>query len=202
MSRSPIQATAIAACLLVLLLAGCQRTMLAQPPAAASGCDPRLQGHWRSIDGRGAQTGEIEVRLGADCMLWVVEHGREAPRAWPPIALASARIGRRDLLWFDATIANAGFEVATGPVDREGSVYVFAYRIKDEQVTLLRPDHRRLARLVVEERIEGGVLADGSDLAVRLDGEPAELAALLARRASFTRADAMRFRRAATDAGD
>lgn len=201
MRRSRPGLACVAAGIAVLLLAGCQRTVLSQPPGESGGCDPALRGHWLSLANGSSGAGELEATLGDDCQLQVVEHGREAPRHWPMIRVASARIGRRDLLWLDATTANRGFEVATGPVDREGSVYVFAYRVDDDTVTLLRPDHRRLARRVVDGEIEGAAFADGSDLVVRLDGEPAVLAALLGERRSFTRDDSLRFRRAPADAG-
>jgi hypothetical protein len=203
----PASARLCAGLCLLLLLAGCQRTLLSQAPVADAGCDQALQGQWTSLGGDGSQPGEVEATLGADCRLSVIERRPEGPRAWPPITLASLG-GSGDavvpdgLLWLDATATNAAFEIASGPVDRAGAVYAFAYRLEGDLLTLRRPDHRGLAHRLVDGGLDGAVLVDGSDLVVRLDGEPDALAALMREPASFTDQDTLRFRRVDVAAGE
>jgi hypothetical protein len=179
----------------IVLAAGCQRTLFSQAPAAVDGCNVALQGHWVSVRKDGSADGEIEASLGPDCIATVVEHRPDGPRVWPPVALASGRVGRRDLLWLDAATVNAAFEIETGPLDREGAVYVFAYELDGERLNLLQPDHRRLARRVVDRSLDGAVLINGHDITVRLDGDAQALSTLVGQRRSFQRKDPLRFRR-------
>jgi hypothetical protein len=179
---------------LLVLGAGCQRTLLSQAPAEG-GCDPALQGHWASAGTRSTAAGEVEATIGADCTLLLVEHGAEGARHWPSIVLSSARVGRRDLLWLDATAANRAFDIAPTALDREGSVYLFAYSASARRLTVVPLDHRRLAHRVIDSALAGAALADGHDLVLRLDGGRDELTALLGARNSFARKEAMRFDR-------
>lgn len=183
--------------MVTLALGGCQRTLFSQAPAAGTACDVALQGRWVSVDKAGTPDGEIEAALGADCRVTITEHRPEGPRVWPPVAVASQRIGRRDLVWLDAAGINRAFEITSGPVDREGTVYVFAYTRTRDRLDLLPPDHRRLAHRVVDGDLAGAVLADGSDLTVRVDAEAAALAKLFGESRSFQRSEPLRFRRAA-----
>jgi hypothetical protein len=186
--------------LVAMLAAGCQRTLWSQPPASTNACDASLVGYWVSVDRIGNPDGEVEATFTADCQVAVVEHRPDGPRAWPPVVLASARIGRRDVLWLDAGSVNRAFGIDAGPVDREGSVYVFAYRLDGARLELWQPDHRRLARRVLEGELDGAVLVDGHDIAVRLDGAPDQLARLLDERRSFQRSAPLRFRRSTVPA--
>ncbi len=177
-------------------LAACQRTLLSQAPVEGAGCDAALVGHWLS-DGEGSEAdGEIEAWLGADCVLKAVEQRSEGPRTWPPIRVSTARFAGRDLLLLDAAAANVAFEVEPGPLDREGAVYVFAYRLRRDGLTLLPPDHRRLAQAVVAGTADGGALVEDSNITVRLDARGEALADLLGARRSFARDEAVVFRRA------
>ena len=180
-----------------LMSTGCQRTLFSQPPAAERGCDSALHGHWVSVDRNGNADGELEATLGAECRLAVVEHRNDGPRAWPPVSVASTRIGRRDVLWLDAGSVNRAFDIDAGPVDREGAAYVFAYTLDGERLDLLQPDHRRLAHRVVDGSQDGAAFIDGRDIAVRVDGDEQALATLLRERRTFQRKDALRFRRVA-----
>jgi hypothetical protein len=183
----------------LLMSTGCQRTLFSQPPAAARGCDAALHGHWVSVDRDGKADGELEATLGTDCRLAVVEHRNDGPREWPSVAVASTRIGRRDLVWLDADSVNRAFDIDAGPVDREGAAYVFVYALDGERLDLLQPDHRRLAHGVVDGSIDGAAFIDGRDIAVRVDGDEATLTTLLRERRTFQRKDPLRFRRIAPD---
>lgn len=189
-------AVRIVAMLAILLLAsGCQRTLLSHPPSSSTGCDADLLGDWVSLGEGDSMNGEIEATLSPDCIVSVTEHRKDGPRVWPPVKLASARVAGRDLLWLDATATNIAYEIQPETIDREASVYVFAYQIKGDRLTMLQPDHRRLARQVVDGELDGAVLAEGHNIVVRLDDEADELAKLLSKRASFQRKEALRFRR-------
>ena len=185
--------------LVITTLAACQRTLLSQAPVEGAGCDAALVGHWLS-EGEGSATdGEIEAWLGADCVLKAVEQRSEGPRTWPPIRVSTARFAGRDLLLLDAAAANVAFEVEPGPLDREGAVYVFAYRLRGDALTLLPPDHRRLAQAVVAGKADGAALVEDSNITVRLDARGEALAKLLRARRSFAKGEAVRFRRVAPD---
>lgn len=189
----------LAALVLLLALAACQRTMLSQSPVENAGCDAALVGHWVSLGSSRADDGDLEAWLDADCVLKAVERRNEGPREWPPISVSTARVGSRDLLLLDAAATNRAFEVEIGPLDREGSLYAFAYRAKGDELTLLPPDHRRLATQVAAGKRKGATLVDDVNITVRLDGSRAELAKALAERRSFARGEAMRFRRASAE---
>lgn len=182
--------------LTVLLLAsGCQRTLLSHSPADSDGCDTALQGYWVSVGDDSGQDGEVEATLSADCIVSVIEHRKDGPRVWPPVQLASARVAGRDLLWLDAAATNIAFEIEPEAIDRDATFYVFAYQIKGERLTMLPPNHRGLARQVVEGKLDGAVMAEGQNIVVRLDGKAEELAKLLGKRTSFQRKESLRFRR-------
>jgi len=178
-----------------LLGTGCQRTLFSQPPATTRECDESLHGHWVSVGRDGAADGELEATLGADCRLAVVEHRNDGPRVWPAVAVASARIGRRDVLWLDAASVNRAYEIDTGPVDRDGAAYVFVYALDGERLELLQPDHRRLAHRVLDGSLDGAAFVDGRDIAVRVDADAQAVEKLLRERRTFQRKDPLRFRR-------
>ena len=180
-----------------LMSAGCQRTLFSQPPATARDCAASLHGHWISVGRDGTADGEIEATLGAECRLAVVEHRNDGPRTWPPVAVSSTRVGRRDLLWLDAGSVNRAFDIDAGPVDRAGAAYVFVYTLDGDRLELLQPDHQRLAQRVVDGSIDGAALIDGRDIAVRVDGDEQALTTLVRERRTFQRKDALRFRRVA-----
>jgi hypothetical protein len=184
---------------LLLPLAACQRTLLSQSPVENAGCDAALVGHWVSLGNTREDDGELEAWLDGDCVLKAVERRNEGPREWPPIEVSTARVGSRDLLLLDAAATNQAFEVEIGPLDREGSLYAFAYRARGDELTLLPPDHRRLAMQVAAGKRKGATLVDDVNITVRLDGSRAELSKALAERSSFARREAMRFRRVVAD---
>jgi hypothetical protein len=186
----------------MLAMTGCQRTLFSTAPTASTGCDAALQGRWVSVDNKGKPDGEIAATLGSDCQLSVIEHRPEGPRAWPAVAVASGRVGGRELVWLDAAGINRAFEINPGPLDREGTVYVFAYTLRRDRLDLLPPDHRRLARQVIDGKLDGAALVDGSDITVRVDGDLSEVANLIGARRSFQRDNALRFRRVADPARD
>jgi len=180
---------------LLLPLAACQRTLLSQSPVENAGCDAALVGHWVSVGDTRADDGELEAWLAADCVLKAVERRSEGPRQWPPIRLSTARFAGRDLLLLDAAATNLAFEVEPGPLDREGAVYVFAYRLRGDGLTLLPPNHRGLAGAVVSGKVDGAAHAEDVNITVRLDARGEALESLLRKRRSFSRGEALRFRR-------
>ena len=177
--------------LLAVASAGCQRTIFATPPVGPEGCDARLVGHWQSLGDDNGQDGELEAWLSPDCSLRLVEHGAERTRTYPTLRLATGG----GWAWVDAAVIGTGFDVQRGPLDQPGAVYVFAWSVDGDIATLTPPAHRHLARQVLDREIEGAVLAEGHELTVRVDGDAAAIAAVLAQPASLDPDHRLRFRR-------
>lgn len=177
-----------------MLLAGCQRTLFEAAPAAATGCEA-LVGDWLSLgDGQG-RDGEIEVTVSAECIARIIEHGAEGPRSYLPLRLHVASEPTR-WIWVDATEANAALAVQPGPLERRGSVYVFAWTLRDDVLALTPPAHRALAHRVLDGDIDGAVHAEDRALTVRIELDAAATASLLSTDGTLDAGNTVRFRRA------
>lgn len=184
--------------LLVLTLAGCERTLFEHSPAAA-GCDPALAGRWLSQDQDAKAEGELVATVDAQCRLTTVEHKSDGARRSAPTTLRTGRADGVRYLWLDAAWANSSFEVQRNALDQEGDVYVFAYRLRGDRLELAPPPHRSLAHRVLDKDVPGEVLMQDDSLTVRLTGEPEALRKTLRRYRLFRFDDALRFRRAKPD---
>ena len=180
---------------IALMLAGCQRTVFEHAPGPAQACDPSLAGNWLSRGDSSSDDGELEAQIGVDCSLVVIEHKQAGPRQSEPTRLHTARIDGVRYLWIDAAWANRSFEVVANALDHEHDVYLFAYRNSRSELRLAAPPHRALAHRVLDKDIPGGVLMQGDDLTVRVDGDSDAIRKLLRKQRLFPFDGALRFRR-------
>lgn len=181
----------------LLMLAGCQRTLFEHAPvAAAPGCDPDLVGEWRSEGERRSEDGELVAFVGADCRLVTVEHRGDGERRSLPTTLHLGRAGGVRYLWVDAAWANAAFDVEANVLDREGDVYLYAWSLSREVLRLATPPHTALAHRVIDKDIPGEVHMTENELVVRVTGTPEQVRRTLSRHRVFRMDEALRFRRA------
>ena len=194
MSIRPILALLAAA----WLLAGCQRTVFENAPAAAEACDPTLVGRWLSQDDDTPENaGEIEATIGADCSLDMVEHKKDGDKRYERTQLSTARVGGQKYLWLDAAWSNRAFDVDSTPLDHAGDVYLFAYRLRRDELSLASPPERALAHKVLDKDIPGEVLLHEDELTVRVTGDSATIRKVLGKHRLYRfDDDALRFRRA------
>lgn len=177
------------------MLAGCERSAFQSPPAAAAACDAALVGHWWSQGDRPDEAGELQAIVDADCRLVTIERRNEGERRSGPTTLHNARVGGVDYLWIDASWAHRSFDVESSPIDRDGDVYLFAYRARGDRLQLDPPPHRALARRVLDGDIDGDVIRQGEQLAVRVHGDRDAVRKVLARHRLYRFDDALTFRR-------
>lgn len=181
---------------LVLALAGCQRTLFESPPAAPGGCDPALVGEWRSEGDQRSEDGELVAFVGPACDLVTVEHGSDGERRSQPTQLHTGRAGGVRYLWVDAAWANASFKVDANPIDKAGDIYLYAYAISRDVLRVAAPPHRALAHRVIDKDIPGEVSLLGDELVVRVTGDQASVRKTLSKHRVFRMDEALRFRRA------
>lgn len=185
---------------LTLTLGACQRTIFQSAPTAATACDAALVGRWLSQGDRPDESGELEAIVGTDCSLQVIEHERGGSKRAAPTTLRNGvRAGVR-YLWLDAAWANRSFEIEPTVLDREGDVYLFAYRLRRDVLELAAPPHRALAHRVLDKDIAGEVLMQGEELAVRVSGDTEATAKILRTHRLFRFEQPLRFKRADTEA--
>ena len=188
-------ARAVALMASLLALAGCERTLFERSPAEA-GCDPALAGRWLSHDQDARDEGELVATIDAQCRLTTVEHKASGPRRSAPTTLRTGQAGGVRYLWLDAAWANTSFEVKTNSLDREGDIYLFAYRLSGDRLDLAAPPHRSVAHRVLDKDVPGEVLKQDDELTVRITGERDALRKMLRTYRIFRFDDALRFRRA------
>lgn len=185
---------------LLILLCACERTVFENAPAAAAAaCDSSLVGRWLSQGDNQDDDGELEALVGTDCSLTVIEHEQAGPKRSTPTTLRHARQGGVAYLWVDAAWANRSFDVDTTVIDHEGDVYLFAYRLRKDELQLASPPPRALAHRVLDKDIPGEVLMHEEELAVRVKGDSEAIRKVLGRHRLYRFDDPMRFRRATED---
>ena len=184
----------IAACL--FLLSACERTVFENAPAVAAACDPALVGRWLSQGDRDEDAGELEAVVGTDCSLRVTEHKQDGPKRSEPTTLRNARTSGVSYLWIDTAWANRSFDIDTTVIDHEGDVYLFAYRLRKDELHLATPPPRALAHRVLDKDIAGDILMNDDELAVRVSGESEAIRKALGKHRLFRFDKPMRFRRA------
>ena len=187
----------LAACL--ILLSACERTVFESAPATAAACDPALVGRWLSQGDRDEDDGELEAVVGADCSLQVTEHEQTGPKRSEPTTLRNARTGGVSYLWVDAVWANRNFDVDPTVIDHEGDVYLYAYRLRRDELQLATPPPRALAHRVLDKDIAGELLMHDDELAVRVSGNGEAIRKALGKHRLFRFDKPMRFRRAKSE---
>jgi hypothetical protein len=185
---------------LLLLLGACQRTVFESAPAPAAACDPDLSGRWLSLGDRAEERGELEAIIDAACGLVTIEHKQAGPQRSTPTTLRHARVDGVNYLWVEAAWVHRNFEVEPGVLDRPEDVYLYAWRLRGDQLLLSAPPHRALAHRVLDKDIKGEVLMQDEDLTIRVSGDAAATRAMLKKHRLFRFHEPLRFERAAADA--
>ncbi|KAA2284500.1 hypothetical protein [Arenimonas fontis] len=174
------------------LLAGCEATRFEQAPLTAeAACDPALAGRWLSVAEPPGPDGEMELQVSADCLLAVVEYQGEQRRTGEVARLHTGRHGGHRYAWVDAGWAHRRFEVDLAVA--EGAVYLVRYRVQGDVLDVRSPDTRRVAHLIIDQELDGEVVARDYSIFSRVDVADG-LAAL--ERADFFKPEPLRFRRA------
>lgn len=183
--------------LLVLALAACQRTVFEHPPALAAECDPALVGRWLSQGEGDEPDGEVQATIDAACDLQIIEQRPEGERRSEPTRLGTAKVERSHFLWVPADWAHRSFDIAPGPLDRVGDVYVYAYRFqRGGRLQLLPLRHRELAQRALSGKLKADVHFEGGSLTVRVPGDAELQRGTLRQKRLLDRSQPLRFRRA------
>jgi hypothetical protein len=191
---------AVAMCRMLLVataivgLAGCERTVFQSAPAAAQDCDPDLVGRWLSQGDKDDKDGELEAIVDKRCQLVTIEHKQDGARRSEPTTLHNARIGGVRYLWLDAAWANRSFEVKPNVLDRDGDVYLFAYRVRSGRLRLSNAPPQAIAHRVLDKDIDGSVLMHDNELTVRVEGDAEAIRKLLGKHRVFRFDAPLRFR--------
>ena len=174
-----------------VLLAACEATTFEQAPVAALPCDPALAGHWASEGDGEDDDGEVVLQIDAACQLAVVEHKSDGkPRTGEATRLHLGRHGRHHYAWVDAGWMMRRFDEDHRFPD--GDVFLVRYRQRGDRLDLWATDDKAAAHAIIDDRLEGEVLARDNELFNRLTG--GQDAAVLEHRGLFD-AEAVSFRR-------
>lgn len=178
-----------------VLLAACEATTFEQAPVAALPCDPALAGHWASEGDGEDDDGEIVLQIDAACQLAVVEQKSDGkPRTGEATPLHLGRHGRHHYAWVDAGWMMRRFDEDHRFPD--GDIFLVRYRQRGDRLDLWPTDDKAVAHAIIDDRLEGEVLARDNELFNRLTGGPD--AAVLEHRGLFD-AEAVGFRRLELD---
>jgi hypothetical protein len=151
-----------------LLLAACEATTFEHPPVAALPCDPALAGHWASEGEGDDKDGEIVLQIDAACQLAVVEHKADGPSTGDPTTLHLGRHGRHAYAWVDAGWMMRRFDEDHRFPD--GDVFLMRYRQQGGRLELWSTDDKLIAHAIIDDKLEGEVLARDNELFNRLTG--------------------------------
>lgn len=152
-----------------VLLAACEATTFEQAPVAALPCDPALAGHWASEGEGDDKDGEIVLQINAACQLAVVEHKANGPSTGEPTALHLGRHGRHHYAWVDAGWMMRRFDEDHRFPD--GDVFLMRYRRQGDRLELWSTDDKLIAHAIIDDKLEGEVLARDNELFNRLTGQ-------------------------------
>lgn len=150
------------------LLAACEATTFEHPPVASLPCDPALAGHWASEGDGDDKDGEIVLQIDAACQLAVVEHKADGPSTGEPTTLHLGRHGRHAYAWVDAGWMMRRFDEDHRFPD--GDVFLMRYRQQGDRLELWSTDDKRVAHAIIDDELEGEVLARDNELFNRLTG--------------------------------
>jgi hypothetical protein len=158
------------AAVVLLLLAGCEATTFEHAPMAErNGCDPALVGDWFSLaDARDGNNGEVELQVGSNCRLLVIEHKQDGAVNGEATQLHVGNDGRQGYAWVDAAWAfqRADSHETTVP----GDVYVLRYGVHGERLELRTPDTKAIAHRIIDDDLQGETRKSGTVLVNRLTG--------------------------------
>lgn len=172
------------------LLAACQATSFEHAPLQAIACDPALAGHWVSQGEDSDDDGEVMLDIGSDCRLEMTEQKPDGLVGGEAVTFHLGRQGRHTYAWVDANwLMRRGGEDHRPP---EGDVYVMRYQLRGDTLDIWSTDDPAIAHAIIDDRLEGEVIARDERLFNRLTGE--QDPAVLDRR-DFFNAKAGRFKR-------
>ena len=174
----------------IVLLAGCQATTFEEAPLQALACDPALSGDWASKGEDSDEDGEFVLHIGKDCALEVTERKPTGPRTGEATTFHLGRHGGQTYAWVDANWLMRRFDEDHRPP--EGDVYVMRYRVKGDTLDLWTTDDPAIAHAIIDDDLDGEVLARDERLFNRLTGQ--QKPDVLTRR-NFFDADPGRFKR-------
>lgn len=180
--------------LLTGLLAACQATTFERAPLQALACDPALAGDWSSLDEEGQTDGEVVLHVGKDCALEVTERKPAGPQTGEATRFHLGRHGDHTYAWVDANWLMRRFD--EDHRTPEGDVYVMRYRVQGDQLELWSTEDKPIAHAIIDDELEGEVIARDERLFNRLTGD--QDPAVLDRKGFFD-ADPGRFRRVRGD---
>jgi hypothetical protein len=175
--------------LLTGLLAGCQATTFERPPLQAIACDPALAGQWSSQGEDGDADGEMVLKIGKDCALEVTENKPDGPVTGEATTFQLGRQGKHSYAWVDANWLMRRFDEDHRPP--AGDVYLMRYQLRGD-TQLWSTDDPPIAHAIIDDKLEGEVIARDERLFNRLTGE--QDPAVLDRKGFFD-ADSGRFKR-------
>ena len=170
-----------AALALLVLLSGCQLTMVENLPAGAvPTCPAEWRGAWIAVDEAGRDDGDFGIVVHDDCGVESREKGNPHP-AKPPLpkpAFFQAN-GGKQLVFLGA--ADAFDLIAAPSADGEKpsvGYVVLAWTREGERMNMRQADHRRAATLIVQGALPGKVnwQNDGSTSTVIVGGDPTSVA--------------------------
>lgn len=179
----------------LLLLSACEGTTFERAPLAAEACDPSFAGRWASVAEDPADRGEVVLVVSAECFLEVEEHERTGVRTGEGTRVHLGRHGPHRYAWVDAGWVHRRFEEPDTPP--AGDVYLLRVALEGGDLRLWSTDDRPIAHRIIDDELDGEVVARDSRLFNRLTGaqDPAVLD-----HPGFFDAEPARFRREATPA--
>lgn len=152
----------------LLLLAACEGTTFERVPLAEEACDPSFAGRWASMAEDPADRGEVVLAISADCRLEVEEHARSGVRTGEGTRVHLGRHGAHRYAWVDAGWVHRRFEEPDTPP--AGDAYLLRFALEDGDLLLWSTDDRPIAHRIVDDEIDGEVIARDSRLFNRLTG--------------------------------
>ena len=190
--------------LLALACSGCETVVFQAPPVAAQACDPLLVGNWLSMGDRPESTGEIELRIAANCTLLFVEHEKDGAREGESTTLHVGHDGRLAYAWVDARWAELRMDSSSQGESKgaaepsryaAGDIVLMRYRVSGRKLELNNADPKLFAHRIIDKKIKGTIARDeAGHLAVRISA-PVDPKSL--RDAALFPRGEMRFERAA-----
>ncbi len=152
-----------------VLLAACEATTFEHAPIAALPCDSTLAGHWASEGEGDDKDGEMVLQIDASCQLSVLEQKADGPRTGEPTALHLGRHGKHHYAWVDA-----GWMMRRFDEDHrfpEGDVFLVRYLRQGDRLEIWATDDKPVAHAIIDDTLEGEVLARDNELFNRLTGQ-------------------------------
>ena len=188
----------------LMLLSGCQLTMVESLPAGAvPTCPAEWRGAWIAVDEAGRDDADFGIVVHDDCAVESRDHGNPHP-AKPPLphpAFAQGN-GGKALVFLGAADA-LELIAAPGNDDNRPSVgyVVLSWSREGDRMNMRQADHRRAATLVVQGALPGKVNWQSDNASsVLIGGDPNAVAESLTRYDLFDNGAGFSLRRAGDDA--